>query len=400
MRIMEDIKVSVIMPSYNVAAYIEETIRSALAQTLGAVELICVDAGSTDGTRRIISELKAENDESPRPVPMRVIESDKKSYGHQVNLGIEASRGEYVAILETDDVAAPHMYESLYKLAKERKAEVVKSTYFDYFGNAKGSVNIGGGREIPGRASVSKLAAIKPPRDTVKKYEGTRISYEIFPKKIFRIDQCPELVLHHPSVWSAIYSREYLDRYNIRFPEIPGAGWADNPFMIKSLIYASRIAYTPQAFYYYRKDNPGSSTSMKDCRMPFERIRDMRDVLEEYIGAASARAGKGLSEIDRRDQIRDRMYDIARAIDHRALRYAADALASPAFSEEDAEFIRDCLLPIPRDYLQDEHVTADELAAYNRLTGARVRFSSGHRRRALAYKLKYGFSYFFNKRYY
>ncbi len=372
---MDRPKVSLILPSYNVAAYIEKTIESALWQSLDALEIICVDAGSNDGTRGIIEKMRGAA--AARGREIKLIDSDKKSYGHQINLGIEASRGKYIAVLETDDIASPDMYEKLYALGEKYGADIVKSTYYDYFGECEGCIDVSARRAsgekgtclIKGRASVSKLAAISAPLP------------------VFVIEKCPELLLHHPSVWSALYSRDFLDRCGIRFPEIPGAGWADNPFMLESLLAAERIVYTPAACYYYRKDNPASSTAMKDCRMPFMRIQDMRAVLARY------ESGKGARTIAPRDA-----GIIARTIDHRALRYAADALASEAFSDgNDGGLIRSCLEPIPEDYLADAHVTKDEMKAYTYFTGRKVRPKISHALSSLAYKLRYGAAYFKNR---
>lgn len=82
------IKVTVIMPSLNVADYIKECLESVIHQTLRELEIICVDAGSTDGTREILEEY-AQRD--PR---ILVVDSPRKSYGYQVNQGLRLSQGE------------------------------------------------------------------------------------------------------------------------------------------------------------------------------------------------------------------------------------------------------------------------------------------------------------------
>jgi len=348
------IKVSVLLPSLNVAEYIDYTLRSAFVQSMyksGELEIICIDAGSSDGTLEIIEKYKDYDN-------FRLINSDLRSYGHQLNLGIAEAHGLYIGILETDDVAAPDMYESLYKLASENDADIAKSTYFDYFGEREGEIKVAKSLSIKGSARVSLLAAIKAPA------------------KVFKAEECPELLLHHPSVWSAIYKKSWLSEKNISFPEIPGAGWADNPFFIESFIKADKIAYTPKAYYYYRKDNAGSSTALKNCRMPMERIAEMRDV---------ARAA-GAADV------------VMQAIDHRALRYAADAFASPNFDvAKDGQIIRDTLSSISEEYVQsDEHVTPDELAAYNRALDKKLNETVSHKMRVLAYKLKYGAQYIIN----
>ena len=81
-------KVSIIMPSLNVGSYIRECIESVLAQTLSDIEVLCVDAGSTDGTLEIL-EKYAKKDSR-----VRVIHSDRKSYGYQMNLGIQEANSE------------------------------------------------------------------------------------------------------------------------------------------------------------------------------------------------------------------------------------------------------------------------------------------------------------------
>ncbi|ELZ6270419.1 glycosyltransferase family 2 protein, partial [Campylobacter coli] len=90
-------KVSVVVPSLNSIKYIHECIDSILNQTLKDIEIICVDAGSTDGTLEVLREYE-KNDER-----LKVIVSDKKSYGYQINLGIKEAKGEYLGIVESDD---------------------------------------------------------------------------------------------------------------------------------------------------------------------------------------------------------------------------------------------------------------------------------------------------------
>lgn len=80
-------KVSIILPSLNVASYIRECLESVTRQTLKDIEIICVDSGSTDGTLEVIREFEAKD---PR---VKVIVSDKKSYGRQMNLGFDAATG-------------------------------------------------------------------------------------------------------------------------------------------------------------------------------------------------------------------------------------------------------------------------------------------------------------------
>lgn len=111
-------KVSVIMPCLNVAEYMEKCLNSVVCQTLKDIEILVIDAGSTDGTAEII---RSYMEKDPR---IRFIHSDRKSYGYQVNLGLSAAQGEYVGIVETDDWIEPDAYEILYQYAGDRKSVV------------------------------------------------------------------------------------------------------------------------------------------------------------------------------------------------------------------------------------------------------------------------------------
>ena len=97
------------------------------------------------------------------------------------------------------------------------------------------------------------------------------------------VAELPLLLEHHPSIWSAIYRRSFLEEHKIRFPEYPGAGWADNPFLVETLCQAKAIVYLDRAYYNYRRDLPGSTRHHKTAEAverPFDRWHDMLDVLE------------------------------------------------------------------------------------------------------------------------
>ena len=120
------VKVSVILPSLNVADYIRECIDSVLQQSLQELEIICIDAGSTDGTREILEEYANKDSR------ITILHSDMKSYGRQVNMGLKYASGDYIAILETDDWIAPDMYRCLYELAVKEHLDYAAAD-FDMF---------------------------------------------------------------------------------------------------------------------------------------------------------------------------------------------------------------------------------------------------------------------------
>lgn len=87
---MEKYQISIIMPSLNVVNYIEECLLSVCHQTFTNIEILCVDAGSTDGTEQILKKYALEDSR------IKFIHSSKKSYGYQVNIGVQEAKGKYI----------------------------------------------------------------------------------------------------------------------------------------------------------------------------------------------------------------------------------------------------------------------------------------------------------------
>ncbi len=120
-------KVSVLVPTLNSSEFIEECLGSVIGQTLQELEILCIDAGSTDGTIEKIKEYEVIDSR------VRLILSDQKSYGYQLNLGISQAEGEYIGIVESDDSIEKDMFFCLYKIACKYKADYVKADYYETF---------------------------------------------------------------------------------------------------------------------------------------------------------------------------------------------------------------------------------------------------------------------------
>ncbi len=218
-------KVSVIVPVCNVEKYLRECLDSALAQTLKDIEIICVDDGSTDGSPQILDEYASKDSR------VKVIHKPNSGYGHTMNVGLDAATGEYFAILESDDIIKPNMYEVLYAEAKKYDLDLIKSDYEIFIGDQAS-------RQYTYRAITNKSSyyynVINPANNL----------------DVFNVAMM---------TWTGLYKISFLRENNIRHNETPGASYQDNGFWFQTFAWAKRVYFIDRSFYMLRRDNPNSS---------------------------------------------------------------------------------------------------------------------------------------------
>ncbi len=112
-------KVSVIIPAYNVERFIAECVNSVREQTYKNLEIIIVDDGSSDGTLDICQRIAVEDDR------IKVLQNNHGGVSRARNAGLDNATGGYIMSVDSDDVIAPDMIETLYNKLKEHNADVV-----------------------------------------------------------------------------------------------------------------------------------------------------------------------------------------------------------------------------------------------------------------------------------
>lgn len=241
------IKVSVIMPSLNVAAYIRKCMNSVLCQTLKDMEILCIDAGSTDGTLEILYDY-ARKDER-----VRIIHSDVKSYGVQVNMGIHIAKGTYIAIVETDDYIAENMMERLYMLALTYGLDYVKAE-----ANAIYAYNSG---------EVRRHLVLSDTDSSIY-------------RSVINVKKTPQMLAMDYYIWRGIYLRDFLLRNHIVCNETKSAAYQDIGFCHLTALYARKVMYISDVFYQYRVGREGSSSA---CLNGLKYIyQEYKRLLEDY----------------------------------------------------------------------------------------------------------------------
>lgn len=242
--------ISVILPIYNAEPFLEECLASIKSQTFTDIEILCVNDGSTDSSVETIQKFCDLDDR------FVLLSKPNGGYGHSLNYGLKHARGEYISIIEPDDFIDPKMYEVLLLFAKaNNNADVIKGSYWEYFDT---------------RDDFGEV--LRKPNLT-RKMGQTPFA--------FNLKDNAEIFAHHPSIWSTLYKKDFLDSNEIHFVEPKGAGWADNPFFAETLIKAKEIVWVPNGYYYYRQTNPNASSFLKDYHIPFDRLREMRTILQK-----------------------------------------------------------------------------------------------------------------------
>ncbi|MEG1611438.1 MAG: glycosyltransferase [Alistipes sp.] len=119
---MEKPKVSVIVPVYNTAPYVEEAVRSVMKQTLRDIEIWIIDDGSTDESPSIVSRLACEE------ARIHIFTQPNKGLSEARNAGIERAAGRYLYFMDSDDLLESDALELCYDKCEQQQLEVV---FFD-----------------------------------------------------------------------------------------------------------------------------------------------------------------------------------------------------------------------------------------------------------------------------
>lgn len=219
--------VSVIIPIYNVERYLEECLDSLKSQSFSEFEAICINDGSTDSSSEIAHKFAYQD---PR---FKVIDKQNSGYGASMNRGLELALGEYIAILESDDMMHPNALLSLYSTAKEFSADAVKGNFTYYWSDPN---------------KTDQFYEVSP-SDMTKRIVDTRAETRIF--------------AHKASIWSGLYKSKFLRENDIRFLETPGASYQDTSFAFKVWASSSRAVFVHDPIIRYRQDNESSSVNSK-----------------------------------------------------------------------------------------------------------------------------------------
>jgi len=245
---MEQPKISVIIPVYNVEEYLEECLKSVINQTLKEIEIICINDGSTDNTLKILKEYSQEDQR------IKIIDKQNEGISIARNLGINQAKGEYCCFLDSDDWYDITFCKKLYNKAKETNSDIVFTCVQNYDDIKKAN--------IPSK-NVGCEFISQEFNDKVFNFANAKNHY-------FKIFCVP---------WNKLYKTEFLRTKKIYFPV--GVWFEDTPFFYKAFYFAQRMSIVNQNLYFYRLYRNGSYSFSNDNRY-FDFIKDY-EIMQQFF---------------------------------------------------------------------------------------------------------------------
>ena len=203
--------ISVIVPVYNVEAYLPKCVDSILAQTYKTLEIILVEDGTKDSSGKICDEYAKKDSR------IRVVHKENGGLSSARNAGMDIARGDYFGFVDSDDWIEPEFYETMLSAAQKHDADLVCCGRFDVDG-----------------VTGEKTVGLCHPKEEV-------ISAMEMLGRVFVWDNCDS------AAWDKLYRRELFDE--IRYPL--GVYSEDVAIFYKLMEKANRVALVPKPMYNY-----------------------------------------------------------------------------------------------------------------------------------------------------
>lgn len=247
-------KISVIIPVYNAAEYISESVTSILQQSYSDIQVICVDDGSKDDSGAILDKLAAQDNR------LVVI--------HQQNAGVSASRnnalkvatGEYVMFVDADDWLDLDSLERTLAYDLKHDLDICAFSYISEHGK------------------LSMKRALFEEDKVMDEAETINMARRIIGPIGEELKQ-PLMLDSYGTIWAKLYKKSVID--GIRFVNLKEIGTAeDSYFNMHAYKRAKKVGYLHQFFYHYRKTNTGAETKKYKPEL-FDRWKNQYRLIRE-----------------------------------------------------------------------------------------------------------------------
>lgn len=229
--------VSIIVPVYNVAAYLDECVQSLVEQTYSHIEILLINDGSTDDSWE---HCQAWGERDSR---VRCFTKQNEGLGPTRNFGVTQAKGEYLMFVDSDDWVDKHFVEEMYRGIKAGNADIAECDFY--------------------RVAVdSGLKTITHVNEVMKKP---------FSKE-------ERFLLGSVIQWKMIFRRKFYVTHRIQQSEFPAE---DLSCYTLEIALADKIASVNKPLYFYRKYRPGSITAKKKIYLAV--CKSMQFLLDSFV---------------------------------------------------------------------------------------------------------------------
>lgn len=231
---------SIVVPVYNVENYIRQCLDSILAQDFTDYEVILVDDGSTDSSGTICDQYASGNP------AFQCIHKPNGGLPSARKCGYEASRGQYVTYVDSDDWIKPNMYSKMCHAARETRSDIVLCNY------------------IAAMPDHEEICTASFPGGF---YDKNRLEKEVYPFMIYSGTFYKYGI--SPNLWNKLFRRELLRNHLFHVPNEISSG-EDTLASYSCILEAASVFIIEDALYYYRSN----ADSLSRCAMPASRLAE------------------------------------------------------------------------------------------------------------------------------
>jgi len=242
-------KISVIVPVYNVEQYLGKCLDSILNQTFSNIEIICVNDGSTDNSRKILEEYKKKDSR------IKIVDKKNGGLSSARNAGMKVAKGEFYSFIDSDDWVDITMLEKLYDNITSLNTDISICAVHQF-------------------DETNQKIDDSNPYYTLEYFDKT-FDYKAFSykeTKPFIMDVCV-------MAWNKLYRRSLIEKYSAEFPD--GLIFEDGPFFFTIFFKTERVSIVRDFLYYYRINRKNSI--IQKAGKKFLNVIDVTEIMYNKI---------------------------------------------------------------------------------------------------------------------
>ncbi len=249
MKMDSNIKVSVVVPVYNVEKYLKQCLDSLVNQTLEDIQIICVNDGSTDSSLNILEEYGKDDSR------IQIVSQKNKGLSGARNAGMKHIKGQYTFFIDSDDWIELDTLEQLYNESKTLDLDVLIYQVLNY-------------HEDSGEFEETQYGCIEAVSES-------------FDSKVFTYKDVLDVLFKIPhSAFNKLYKTSFLKNIQVEFLE--SLNYEDVPFFFSVFLKASKVSILRKPLYFYRvrEDSIMGSAGESSCDI-FKILEETRTIINQ-----------------------------------------------------------------------------------------------------------------------